>query len=101
MLECLLPDIVNVKISFDDIRLISNLINNRTSFFTQKSFFFAILGITPSQSAPLGDIEGSGQIIPDKYKSEKPIYITAIDKILLKCDCINGSTVKRLREPIL
>ena len=40
--------------------------------------------------------------IPVKtYKSEKPINITGVDKIHLKRDCINGSIVNGLREPIL
>ena len=35
------------------------------------------------------------------YKSDKPINITGIDKIHLKCDCIQGSIVNGIREPIL
>ena len=30
-----------------------------------------------------------------------PINITGIDKVHLKCDCIDGSIVNRIREPIL
>ena len=41
------------------------------------------------------------QLIAVSYKSDKPINITGIDKIPLKCDCINGSIVKGIREPIL
>ena len=41
------------------------------------------------------------QKIPGTYKSEKPINTTGIDKIHLKCDCINGSFVNVIREPIL
>ena len=35
------------------------------------------------------------------YKSDKPINITVIDKIHLKCDCIDGSIVNGSREPVL
>ena len=35
------------------------------------------------------------------YKSDKPINITRIDKIHPKCDCIQGSLVNGVREPIL
>ena len=40
-------------------------------------------------------------MIAGSYKSDKPINITGIDKIHLKCDCINGSIVNGVREPIL
>ena len=36
-------------------------------------------------------------MIAGTYKNEKPINITRIDKVNLKCDCINGG----IREPIL
>ena len=35
------------------------------------------------------------------YKGDKPINITGIDKIHLKCDCILGSIINGIREPIL
>ena len=35
------------------------------------------------------------------YKSDEPINITGIDKVHLKCDCIQGSIVNGIREPIL
>ena len=40
-------------------------------------------------------------MIAGSYKSDKPIIITGIDKIHLKCDCIQGSIVNGIREPIL
>ena len=40
-------------------------------------------------------------MIPGSYKSEKPINITGIDKVHLKCDCIDGSIMNGTREPIL
>ena len=40
-------------------------------------------------------------MIAGSYKSDKPINITGIDKIPLKCDCIQGSFVNGIQEPIL
>ena len=57
--------------------------------------------MTQSRSYPLDDIDGFYQIIAGSYKSDKPINIKGIDKIHLKCDCIQGSIVNGIREPIL
>ena len=97
----ILPDNVKVNITIDDIRLKSNLKNNRTLIFTNKSFFYTILGFTQSHPGPLNDIEGLYQILPGSYKSDKPINISEIDKVHLKADCIQGSIVNGAREPIL
>ena len=35
------------------------------------------------------------------HRSEKPIMITPIDKVHLKCDCVDGSIVNGIRESIL
>ena len=40
-------------------------------------------------------------MIAGSYKSDKPINITGIDKIHLKCYCIQVSIVNGIREPIL
>ena len=96
-----LPDNVEINITIDDIRLKSNLQINQTLIFTEKSFFYTILGFTQSRSYPLDDIDGFYQIIPGSYKSDKPINISGIDKNHLKCDCIQGSIVNAIREPIL
>ena len=40
-------------------------------------------------------------MIKGSYRSDRPISITGIDKIHLKCDCIQGSIVNGIREPIL
>ena len=40
-------------------------------------------------------------MIPGSYQSERPNNITGIDKVHLKCDCIDGSIVNGVREPIL
>ena len=100
-LKYILPDNVKVTITIDDIRLKSNLKTNQTLIFTEKSFFYTILGFTQSHQGPLNDIEGFYQILPGLYKGNKPINITGIDKVHLKCDCIQGSIVNGIREPIL
>ena len=100
-LNHILPDNVKVNITIDDIRIKSNLKINQTLIFTERSFFYTILGFTQSRSYPLNDIDSHYQIIAGSYKSDKPINITGIDKIHLKCDCIQGSIVNGIREPIL
>ena len=100
-LKHILPNNVKVNITIDDIRLKSNLKINQTLIFTERSFFYTILGFTQSRSYPLDDIDGFYQLIAGSYKSDKPINITGIDKIHLKCHCIQGSIVNGIREPIL
>ena len=100
-LEHILPDNVKVNVTIDDIRLKSNLKTNQTLIFTEKSFFYTILGFTRSRSYPLDDIDGFYQLIAGSYKSDKPLNFTGIDKIHLKCDCIQGPIVNGIREPIL
>ena len=100
-LKYILPDNVKVSVKIDDIELKSNLKTKQTLIFTEKSFFYTILGFTRSRSYPLNDIAGFYQLIAGSYKSNKPINITGIDKIHLKCDSIQGSIVNGIREPIL
>ena len=100
-LKNILPDNVKVDVSIDDIRLKSNLKINQTLIFTNKSFFYTKLGFTQSHQGPLNDIEGFYQILPGSYKSDRPINSTGIDKSHLKCNCIQGSIVNGIREPIL
>ena len=100
-LKYILPDNVKVSVTIDDIRLESNLKSNQTLIFTEKSFFYTILGFTRSRSYPLDDIDGFYQLIAGSYKSDRPINITGIDKIHLKCNCIQGSIVNGIREPFL
>ena len=40
-------------------------------------------------------------MIAGSYKSDRRINITGIDKVHLNCDCIQGSIVNGIREPIL
>ena len=83
------------------MRLKSNLKNIKTIIFTKRSFFYTILGFTESHPGVLGDIPGFVQFIPGTYKSNRPINITGLDKILLKTDCIHGSIVNGVRETII
>ena len=100
-LKHILLNTVKVNITIDDIRLKSNLKTNQTLIFSEKSFFYTILGFTQSRSYPLDDIDGFYQLIAGSYISDKPLNITGIDKIHLKCDCIQGSIVNGKREPFL
>ena len=83
-LKYILPDNIKVTITIDDIRLKSNLKIIQTLIFTNKSFFYTILGFTQSHEGPLNDIEGFYQILPGSYEGDKPINITGIDKVHLK-----------------
>ena len=100
-LKHILPNNVKVNITIDDIGLKSNLKTNQTLILTEKSFFYTILGFNQSRSYPLDDIDGFYQLIAGSYKSDKPINFTGIDKVHLNCDCIQGSIVNGIREPIL
>ena len=101
MFKSLLPDQVKRKVTIEDIRLGSNLFTSKTKRFTKMSFSYTILGFFQSHRRVSSDIEGSIQKIPSPYKSGKPINFTGTDKIHLKNDCINGSIVNGIREPIL
>ena len=96
-----LPDNVKINVTIDERKYKTDLKINQTLIFTNKSFFYTILGFTQSHSYPLDDIDGFYQLIAGSYKREKPINITGIDKVHLKCDCIDGSIVNGIREPIL
>ena len=85
-----LPDNVKVTITIADIRLKSSSNNNHTLLCTKKSFFFhTISSFKQSHSGELSDIEGFFQLILGSCKSDKPIIITGVVKIHLKCDCVN------------
>ena len=100
-LKYILPDNVKVSLTIDGVRIKSNLKTDQTLIFTEKSFFYTVLGFTRSRSYSLDDIDGFYQLIAGSYKSNRPINFTGFDKIHLKCDCINGSIVNGVRKPIL
>ena len=101
MLKSLLPKEVAVNFTFDDVRLKSILTNNKPFKFTKKLFKKNFLGFTQYHSGELGDIPGFIQLMPGTCQSRKPINIIGIDKVHLKCDCIQGCIVNGVREPIL
>ena len=101
VLKNILADNAKISVSIDEKKYKTDLQINQALIFTNKSFFYTILGFSQSHSYPLDDIDGFYQLIPGSYKSEKPINITGIDKVYLKCDCIDGSMKNGIREPIL
>ena len=100
-LKNILPNNVKIDITIDERKYKTDLKINQTLIFTNKSFFYTILGFTQSHSYPLDDIDGFYQLFAGSYKSDKPINITGIDKVHVKCDCIDGSIMNGVREPIL
>ena len=96
-----LQDDYKINIIIDEIRLRSNLSNIETIRFTEKTFFCRTLGFTLNQSGSLSDLEGFDQLKPGTHKSDEPVIITDVDEIHLEADCINGSIVNCVREPIL
>ena len=101
ILKNILPGNVKINVTIDERKYKTDLKIDQTLIFTNKSFFYTILGFTQSHSYPLQDIEGFYQLLPGSYKSNKPINITGIDKMHLKCDCIDGSIMNNIREPTL
>ena len=59
------------------------------------------MGFTQSFSGTLGDLDGYIQLFPGTYKKDRPINITSIDKVHIKCGCIDGSILNGIRQPIL
>ena len=74
------------KIKFDGIRLRRKINTNRALKFPEKWFFYTLLGFIQNHLGVLDDIEGFVQLIAGTCKSDKPINITGIDKVHLKCD---------------
>ena len=62
-LKNILPDNVKISVTIDEKFYKSNLEFNQTLIFTNKSFFYTILGFTQSHSYPLDDIDGFYQLI--------------------------------------
>ena len=100
-LKSILHDNRKLSVTIDEKIYKPTLQINQTSIFTNKSFFYTILVFTQSCSYPLDDIDGFYQLIAGSCKSNRPINITGIDKVHLKCDCKQGSIVNGSREPIL
>ena len=95
-----LPNFVKVNFTHEDIRIKSKLKINQTLIFTKQSSFYTKLGFSQSHSYPLNDMDEFFQLIAGSYKSEKPINITGVNKVHLKCNCVDGSVVNGVRESI-
>ena len=95
-----------LQIEFHDINKKVKLILTRfgstfgTLRFDRKSFFHTLLGFTPYWDyKPTKAIHADS---PGVYTTDKIIlYLNTIDKIHLKCDCIDGSIQDGVRQPIL
>ena len=96
-LKNIFPNNVEKSVTMVEKIYKSKLKINQTLIFTKKGFFYTILGFTQSHSYPLNDLDGFYQLIAGSYKSDKPINITGIDKIHLKCDCIQRSIMNGIR----
>ena len=59
--------------------------------YDEKSFFSSVLGFTP----------GWDYKHYSKYTSQKVVNLGSTNKIHLKCDCIDGSVLNGVRQPIL
>ena len=59
--------------------------------FDEKSFFSTVLAFTPAW-----DYKHYNE-----YTSQKVLNLSTTNKILLKCDCINGSILDGCGQPIL
>ena len=90
---------MRIPVTIDERKYKSDLKNNQTLIFTDKSFFYTTLGFTQPHSYPLDDIDGFYQLIARSYKSERPNNITSIDEVHLKCNCIDGGIVNGIRQP--
>ena len=83
-----------IIIKFDDIIMKTILVLRFGIIairFDEKSFFSTILGFTP----------GWDYKHYNKYISQKIVNLSITNKIHLKCDCIDGSLVNGIRQPIL
>ena len=68
--------------------------------FDERSFFHTLLGYEPYWDYK--PTNSNNNAIPGVYTNDKVILnLNTIDKIHLKCDCIDGSFQDGLREPIL
>ena len=95
-----------LQIEYDDLNKKVKLLLTRfgitfgTVRFDDKSFFHTLLGFDP-----YWDYKPTNAIFADAlgvYTSDKSILnLNTIDKIHLKCDCIDGSIQDGVRQPIL
>ena len=94
-----------LQIEYDDLNEKTKLILTRfgstfgTLRFDEKSFFDSLLDFTPFWDyKPTNAIHADS---PGVFTSGKILNLNIISEIHLKCDCIEGSFVNGVREPIL
>ena len=83
-----------IDIEYDDLTMKTKLVLRSGIIairFDEQSFFSTVLGFTP----------GWDYKHHNKYISQKILNLGSTNKINLKCDCIDGSVVNGLRQPIL
>ena len=99
-----------IKIEYDDLnkktKIILKFKKNRNAFglgtlrFDERSFFHTLLGFTPYWDYK--PTNSHKVAIPGVYTSDKILLnLNTINKIHLKCDCIDGSIQDGVRHPIL
>ena len=99
-----------IEIEYDDTTMKTKIISKykggqrnfslETLRFDEKSFFRTLLGFEPYWDYKPTNSNHVG--IPGVYTSDKIILnLNTIDKIRLKCDCIDGSIQNGVRQPIL
>ena len=97
-----------IQIEYDDISMKTKIIlkfkNDEIKFglgtlrFDDRSFFHTLLGFTPYWDYKPTN---SNTIDLGVYISDKILNLSMINKINLKCDCIDGSIQDGVRQPIL
>ena len=83
-----------IDIDYDDLTMKTKLVVRSGIIairFDEQSFFSTVLGFTP----------GWEYKHYNKYISQKILNLGSTNKIHFKCDCIDGSVVNGLRQPIL
>ena len=83
-----------IDIEYDDITMKTKLVVRYGIIairFDEKSFFSTVLGFN----------SGWDYKFYNKYTSQKFVNLGSTNKIHLKCDCIDGSLVNGIRQPIL
>ena len=90
----------NLQIEYDDLKKKVKLILTNLIRFDENSFFHTILGFDPYWDyKPTNAIHAYS---PGVYISEKiNLNLNTINKIHLKCDCIDGSIQDGVKQPIL
>ena len=98
-----------IQIEYDDIsmktKIILKFVNDEVGFalgtlrFDERSFFHTFLGFEPYWDYK--PTTSNNIPIPGVYISDKILNLSMINKIHLKCDCIDGSIQDGVRQPIL